>query len=232
MEIIDLTHTIHDDIQIYPGDPAPSINRCLTHEENYCHVDALKLGSHTGTHIDAPYHFLRDGERINEIPVQRFIGNGILIDVSDKSERESIEANHVEPYTLEIKKGDFVIFRTGWDKYFGTPKYLQHPFLSADCARFLLRIGVTLVGTDAMNPDPSYRTAMSLDPTAKDKENGEDHGYPVHEILLDNNILIVENLCNLDKIKQIKGLYSFLPLKLKDSDGSPIRAIYVSGDKD
>ncbi len=231
MVLIDLTHTIHNDIQIYPGDPAPSINRCLTHEENYCHVDALNLGSHTGTHIDAPYHFVRDGKRIDEIPVQRFIGNGILIDVSDKVERELIDANDVEPYTSEIEKGDFVIFRTGWDRYFGTPKYFQHPFLSADCAMLLLRMGVTLIGTDTMNPDPTHGDAMSPDPTAK-AEKGEGYGYPVHDILLGNNILIVENLCNLDKIRQVRGVYSFLPLKLKDSDGSPIRAVYISDEKD
>ncbi len=58
MEIIDLTHTIHNEIQIYPGDPVPSISRGLTHEKDHCHVDILTLGSHTGTHIDAPYHFL------------------------------------------------------------------------------------------------------------------------------------------------------------------------------
>ena len=68
MQIIDLTHTIHDDMQIYPGDPLPSIRRGLTHEKDYCHVDLLTLGSHTGTHIDAPYHFLKDGQKIDEIP--------------------------------------------------------------------------------------------------------------------------------------------------------------------
>ena len=228
MEIIDLTYTIHNDIQICPGDPAPSINRYLTHEKDYCHVDELKLGSHTGTHIDAPYHFVKDGKKINEIPVQRFIGNGILIDVSEKSERELIEGHDIEPYTSEIEKGEFVIFRTGWDKYFGTPKCLQHPILSPDCASFLLKLGVSLVGTDAINVDPTYSgEATDFDPKAKDKEDDEGYSYPVHDILLGNNILIVENLCNLDKIKQIKGVYSFLPLKLKDSDGSPIRAIYM-----
>ena len=63
MKIIDLSHTIHDDIQIYPGDPPPSIRRGLTHEKDYCHVDLLTLGSHTGTHIDAPYHFMKNGKK-------------------------------------------------------------------------------------------------------------------------------------------------------------------------
>ncbi len=228
MEVIDLTQTIHNKIQIYPGDPTPSINRFLTHEKDYCHVDLLKLGSHTGTHIDAPYHFLKEGEKINEIPVRRFVGNGVLIDVSGKSDGTLIETKDVEPYTTAIEKGDFVLFKTCWDQYFGTPRYFQHPFLSADSARLLSKLGVSLVGIDAMNIDPTFHGVSDLDPPAKGIKVKDDYGYPVHDILLGSNILIVENLCRLDKIRQVKGFYSFLPLKLKDSDGSPIRAVYIS----
>jgi len=227
VEIIDLTHTIHNEIQIYPGDPVPSISRGLIHEKDYCHVDILTLGSHTGTHIDAPYHFLKDGKKIDAIPIQRFVGSGILIDVSDKSERDLIESHEVEPYKPKIEKGDFVIFMTGWDKYFGTPKYFEHPFLSADCAGFLVELGVTLVGTDGMNLDPTFPEDTDPDPEGEEGEQ-VGYGYPVHDILLGSDVLIVENLCNLDKINRVKGIYSFLPLKLMDSDGSPIRAVYLS----
>jgi len=228
MEVIDLTHTIHDDIQVYPGDPRPSISRGLTHEKDYCHVDLLRLGSHTGTHIDAPYHFLKGGQRIDEIPVQRFVGDGVLIDVSAKSDRDLIQPGDVEPYEDEIAQGDFVIFRTGRDKYFGTPKYYLHPYLSAEGAGLLVKMGVLLVGVDALNVDPTYYGSMDSDPSAKDLPDEGGYGYPVHDILLGNDILIVENLCNLDMIKQVKGVYSFLPLKLKDSDGSPIRAVFIT----
>ena len=229
MQVIDLTHTIHDDIQTYPGDPVPSIDRGLTHEKDYCHVDLLKLGSHTGTHIDAPYHFLKDGQRIDEIPVQRFIGNGILIDVSGKSERELIDSTELKSYASGITKGDFVILKTGWDRYFGSPKYYLHPFLSAEGAMLLVDKGVSLVGVDALNVDPTYVAGKASGPATEDLPDEDSYGYPVHDILLSNGILIVENLCNLDKIKAINGIYSFLPLKLKDSDGSPIRAVYYSG---
>ena len=229
MEVIDLSHTIHDEIQIYPGDPLPSISQGLTHETDHCNVDLLKLGSHTGTHIDAPYHFLKDGQRIDEIPVARFIGNGILIDVSDKSDRDLIDRADLKFYASGIKKGDFVIFRTGWDRYFGTPRYLQHPFLSSDAAALLLKLGVTLVGIDALNIDASYRTAMDTESLEEGSQAHADEEFPVHDILLGNDILIVENLCNLDRITQQNGFYSFLPLKLKDSDGSPIRAIFIKG---
>jgi kynurenine formamidase len=229
MQVIDLTHTIHDEIQIFPGDPIPSIRRELTHEKDYCHVDLLTMGSHTGTHIDAPYHFLKGGQRIDEIPVQRFLGRGVLIDVSDKSERNLIESADLESLAPEIKKGDFVILKTGWDRFFGTPRYLQHPFLSVDAGGLLLKLGVSLVGIDALNVDATYQTVMDPEFVEADSVVSADHDHPIHDILLGNNILIVENLCNLDKISQHIGFYSFLPLKLKDSDGSPIRAIFYSG---
>ncbi len=227
MKIIDLSHTIHDNIQVYPGDPRPSITRGLTHEKDYCHVDVLTLGSHTGTHIDAPFHFLSEGKKIDELPVQRFIGNGVLVDVSAKSDREMIEPGDIEPFENKIAEGDFVILKTGRDKYFGTSKYYRHPYLSAEGAKFLLKRGVSLVGIDAMNVDPTYYDSQGSDPSAVPLPDEEEYGYPVHDILLGNDILIVENLCNLDKIKPVKGGYSFLPLKLKGSDGSPIRAVFM-----
>ena len=228
MQIIDLSHTIHDEIQIYPGDPEPSIRRGLTHEKDYCHVDVLTLGSHTGTHIDAPFHFLEDGKKIDELPVQRFVGDGVLVDVTGKSGRELIEPGDIEPYENAIAEGDFVILKTGRDKYFGTSKYYFHPYLSPEGARLLLKMGVSLVGIDAMNVDPTYHDSQDSDPSAAALPDEEKYGYPVHDILLGNDILIVENLCNLEKIKPVKGVYSFLPLKLKDSDGSPIRAVFMN----
>jgi arylformamidase len=227
MKIIDLSHTIYDDIQTYPGDPVPSIKRGLTHEKDYCHVDVLTLGSHTGTHIDAPYHFLKKGKKIDEFPIQRFVGDGVQIDLTAKSDRDLIEPGDIEPYESEIAEGDFVVLRTGRDKYFGTPRYYLHPYLSIAGAELLVKMGISLVGIDAMNVDPTYYGSIESDSSAKNLPDEEEYGYPVHDILLGNDILIVENLCNLDKIKAVKGFYSFLPLKLKNSDGSPIRAVFI-----
>ena len=227
MNVIDLSHTIHDGIQIYPGDPQPGIKPGLIHEKDYCHVDVITLGSHTGTHIDAPYHFLADGLKIDEIAAGRFVGNGVLVDVTLKGDRELIDAKDIEPYAEKIKKGDFVIFKTGRDKFFGTTKYYLHPYLSAEAARYLLALGVALVGIDAMNIDPTYLEPTDLAASLEKPPREEEYGYPVHDILLGNNILIVENLCNLNRILPLTGLYSFLPLKLKGSDGSPIRAVFI-----
>lgn len=121
-----------------------------------------------------------------------------------------------------------MILKTGWDRYFGTARYLQHPYLSVDAGGLLVKHGVSLVGIDALNVDASYPTVMAPESFKADSKESVGDGYPIHDILLGNDILIVENLCNLDAVKQRRGFYSFLPLKLKGSDGSPIRAVFYS----
>ncbi len=224
MKIIDLTHSIRDDMPVYPGDPPPAIRRALTHEENYCHVDELRLGSHTGTHIDAPFHFLKAGQTIDLVPLERCLGYGVMVDASKKRDLEPIGEAELAPASGLIEYGDFVLLRTGWDRFFGTARYLRHPYLSAEGARFLHRLGVALVGIDAMSVDSSAADAQSAEPGSKDKE---ETAYPAHDVLLGNGILIVENLCRLERVPVRRGLFSFLPLKLKDSDGSPVRAVYM-----
>jgi len=78
-----------------------------------------------------------------------------------------------------------------------------------------------------MNPDATFVNATGPGTAGTGSGVGEDDSYPVHHILFNSSILIVENLCNLNKIRQVKGVYSFLPLKIEGSDGSPIRAVYI-----
>ncbi|MGB5987200.1 MAG: cyclase family protein [Desulfobacterales bacterium] len=217
MNPIDLSHTIQTGMQIFPDDPEPRIEPGLLHESDYCHVDRLNLGSHTGTHIDAPFHFLPEGKRIDEIPLARFMGWGVRIPVTGKPPGSAITPAEIEPYLPEIEPGDFAILHTGWDRKWGTPDYLHHPYLSPDCARLLRLHLVSLVGIDALNVDPTHPPDSLGDPS-----------FEAHRILLGREILIVENLCNLTAVPANRGRYLFLPLKLKGSDGSPIRAAFLS----
>jgi len=225
LKIIDLTHAIRDGMPVYPGDPPPAIRRALTHEENYCHVDELRLGSHTGTHIDAPFHFLKEGRTIDAIPLERFVGPGVLIDASGKKDLAAIGETDLSPAAGAIRSGDFVLLRTDWDRFFGTEQYLRHPYLNAGGARFLLGLGVSLVGIDAMSIDSSAADAAGIEPGAQLKK---EDAYPAHDVLLGSGVLIVENLCNLKLVPAGRGLFSFLPLKLTGSDGSPVRAVYMA----
>ena len=96
MKIIDLTHNIENGMQIYPGDPEIRISEGLIHESDYCHVDVLQLNSHTGTHIDAPYHFLPEGKKITDFAADKFTGKGITLDLRGKGENEAITVDDIE----------------------------------------------------------------------------------------------------------------------------------------
>ncbi|MCF0143869.1 MAG: cyclase family protein [Firmicutes bacterium] len=219
MKIIDLTHNIENGMQIYPGDPEIRISEGLIHESDYCHVDVLQLNSHTGTHIDAPYHFLPEGKKITDFAADKFTGKGITLDLRGKGENEAITVDDIEK-ALEKSGGKadaglsencIVVLATGWYEYFGTDKYLRHPYISREAAEYLVEKGVSIVAVDFLNVDSTI-----------------DEEWNAHPVLLGNDTLIVENLNNTGELDFGKEYtFSFQPLKITGSDGSPIRAIAI-----
>lgn len=209
MNIFDLSHSISSQMQIYPGDPEVVLEEGLTFENDYCHVDVLKLNSHTGTHIDAPFHFFPSGKKIDEFDINTFFGKGIVIDFSYKHENEPIIAEEVFKYDEYFKKIDFVVLKTEWFRYFGSEKYLKHPYISDDLALYLCKKGIKIVAVDFLSADSTVLQQ-----------------WDAHKIFLQNEVLIVENLNNTNVLKNgDKYDFAFFPLKLKNSDGSPLRAV-------
>lgn len=209
MRVIDLTHAIRSGMMNYPGDPAIVLEEAMTHEKDYCHVDHLDFGSHTGTHIDAPYHFLPDGKRITDFPVSKFVGCGTAIDLRYKKAGEAIEPADLELSLDQVLPGDFVVLQTGWYEKFGTEEYLDHPYVSKAAAELLVQKGVSIVAVDFMNVDP---TLWEL--------------WEAHPAFLGNDVLIVENINNSLELEAGKRYrFFFAPIKLQDSDGGPIRAV-------
>jgi kynurenine formamidase len=209
MNLIDLTHIIANGIQIYPGDPTPSIQEFLTLDKDYCHVNSISMGSHTGTHIDAAYHFFSEGKKINDYPLNRFQGSGVLVDATGASPEAPIPGSILDESVASIEPGDFVIFKTGWSQYFGKELYLRHPYISPELAQRMVDHQVSLMGLDALSVDSISKAS-----------------FEAHNILLGNDVLIVENLRNLESVTRKRGTYSFFPLRLDQSDGSPVRAVF------
>lgn len=236
MKMIDLTHVINNETQVCPCDKQPSIDVYASIDREGVNVKMLTFGTHTGTHLDAPYHTIKDGKTINEFDIERFVNRGVLLDFSDKGARYEINYEDIMVHKCKIEKGDFVILNTGWAKYFGTSNFFNHPYLGEGGAKALVELGVSLVGTDGSSVDAAYGFAEAIKDDSKSFEevlssiSGENVAEIAHEIILGSEMLIVEYLCNLDKIDQEIGYYSFLPLKIEKSDGSPIRAVFFSTD--
>ena len=213
MEPIDLTLEISQKLPSFPGSPLPQFIPWSKIKKDGYNLELLFLSSHSGTHIDAPYHFVERGSKIHEIPPKRLICEAALIRLEIKSDQSISKGDIIkfEKKYGKIKSGSAVIFATGWYKNLQKKSYFKNnPGLAVSAAKYLVSKKVNLVGIDSPSIDLGKNTKFSI-----------------HKILSKNNILIVENLCNLEKILRVHFKLIVLPLKLKNATGSPVRAIAV-----
>ncbi|TFK67743.1 putative cyclase [Pluteus cervinus] len=213
--IVDLTHQLRSGISIYPGDAAFTCRPHLTIQEHQCAVTSLTLGSHTGTHIDAPSHFILGGKSIDQIPLSSLIGDALIVHVDQKGNRGRISWDDIKmavEENLGVRK--ILLIRTGWDKHWGTETYFEHPYLTKDAAERIVASGVRVLGVDTLSPDETPYNGV-----------GGDLGFGVHEVLLGAEVLIVENLTNLQELSSLgEFVVNLVPLNIAGCDGSPIRA--------
>ena len=211
MKILDLTLTISNKIPTFPGSPQPNFIPWEKIKDDGYNLELLFLSSHTGTHLDAPYHFLEKGSKIHEISLKKLVSNAVLIK-SRKKRNETITKTDIQEFEKKhgkIESFSSVVFWTGWQRNLQKDNYFtKNPGLSVSAANYLASKKIGLVGIDSPSIDL-----------------GTDFKFPVHQIFAKKGILIVENLANLEKIKSSKFHLVVLPLKLKGATGSPVRAI-------
>lgn len=211
MKHIDLTLTISKSLPSFPGSPTPQFISWSNLKEDGYNLELLFLSSHTGTHLDAPFHFIKNGIKIDQISLGRLMGKAILIKIK-KSKNSPITKSDIIQF--EKKNGSIpdkssVFFFTDWQKNLKKDNYFtENPGLALSAATYLAQKKTNLVGIDSPSIDL-----------------GQNESFCVHHVLSKNNILIVENLANLNKIKSKEFNFTILPLKLKDATGSPVRAV-------
>lgn len=206
MNIIDLSHYIAEDMPLFPGTPPLSIKEVSGMDDVGYRVSQLIVTNHIGTHIDAPRHMIEDGAALDELPISRFFGLALTVDVSGFGGK-SIPAEFLQAHEEMLAHVQFLVLKTNWDKYWGQDAYMRdYPLLSPEAARYLCGFSLSGVAMDC----------VSLDPV-----EGE---QAIHHILLGAGMISVENLTNLDQISGSLFLLSALPLKWRLSNGSPVRA--------
>jgi len=207
--IIDLTHTIEHGDKVYDANPTCFFNQYQTIARDGYNLTQAILNSHAGTHIDAPYHFVEDGLRVDEIPLERLVGEAILIDCSGKKPKEMITLDEIRRHDGRIARGCNVLIRTDWYKtYPGREFAYDMPNVDTAVVQYLVDKGINLLGLET----PSLNWVDN--PGA-------------HRLLLGANILLVEGLANLDQIRADRFTFICLPLKLKGLDGFPVRALAI-----
>ncbi|WP_273851194.1 cyclase family protein [Guptibacillus spartinae] len=209
-KIIDLSIPVQNETPVFPGDPKPNIYPVAEHDKDGYQVTQMNICTHTGTHLDAPFHFQKQGDAIDQLNLTNVMGPGHVIDVTGKEPGEQITFSDVADQIESILPGTIALFHTGWSKMIGTETYFNYPYLSVDVINALLEKGVTTFFIDALNVDQ---------PGASN--------FPVHEAITSKNGIIGENFCNLDQVDFENPLIIALPLKLEGLDGSPVRAVAV-----
>jgi kynurenine formamidase len=209
-KIVDLSLVINDNTPIYPGDPKPHLSVATTIANEGYNLHHVHIGSQTGSHVDAPYHFLDSGERIDEMDLSKFLGPGLVIPALGKGEQEPITMEDVAPYVDRARAGHIILFHTGWSKYAGQDKYFRHPYVHVDVVKALLAKGVRTFCIDCINIDIT---------------GGSE--FPVHDAVAEVSGVIAENLTNFESIDFEDPFISILPIKLARCDGAPVRAVAI-----
>ncbi len=226
-------------MQTYPGDPDVTLAPDATHEADGYATSELRIGTHAGTHVDAPRHTLPEGATVDETEPSRFAFDARLVDLRPLAPREAITAEALSGVLGDaadaVDTVDLLVCRTGWAGHWGTERYRDHPYLT-EAAAARCRDRNVGVGLDTFGPDPTpagtgSETTVEGSGGARDEEpdgtrarDEEPDGTPAHDALLTDGLPIVENLCGLDGLPARFRLYAF-PLRLREGDGSPVRAV-------
>lgn len=210
MRVIDLTHTILENMPVYPGTEPPSLAPANSYEKDGFRETRLSMFSHTGTHMDPPAHLFAHRTTLDAMPPEQFIGKALVIDCTMLGEGEAITMNQLLPYGDRVHQADFLLFCTGWDQYWGTDAYFgDYPCVDDEVLDLILKGNYKGIGFDV----------IGLDPIA-------DVNLTRHKKLFEHKEIVnIENLTNLQLCGKELFSFSCFPLKIIDSDGSPIRAV-------
>ncbi|WP_251860093.1 cyclase family protein [Clostridium sp. Marseille-Q2269] len=212
MKVIDLTHTISEDMPVYPGTEKPKLEIINSYEKSGFKETLITLSSHTGTHMDSPSHVFFEKINLNSIAVEQFVGKALVIDCSGVKEGQKITMDYVNRVKEKADEAEFILFYTGWDKFWGTEKYFgNYPYITEQVAEYLINSNKKGVGLDVIGIDPI-----------------DDENLTIHKKLFSKgNIFIIENLTNLDMVGNELFTLCAAPIKYENSDGAPVRAIAI-----
>ena len=213
MRFIDLSHPIRENMPLYPGTPPVRIEQLRRIETDGYREKQITFTTHTGTHVDAPAHILENGKTLDQFPLSRFYGKGIVLDVR-AFKGQSIPDEFLQAQN-SWQSAEFVLFFTGFSARWGSEAYFKDfPVLSLEAADLLINKGkLKGVGFDAVSPDTM-----------------DSNDLPVHHKLLNAEKLIIENLNDLSLLLNKEFELSLFPLPVSDADGLPVRAVALLQD--
>jgi arylformamidase len=188
-----------------------SIEPDVKHREDVWYVSSeVTFSTHVGTHIEAPYHHLRTGAKVADLALHKLFANLVVLDFSQKKDNEGITLADVQRHGDQIKKGDVVFMLTDRDRLYGTKTWQESPYTTEEAIRWLISREIACFGSDAANMEVP----------------GTDY-QPVHTLLFQAGIPMVESLTNLRSVMGGGYMVIILPLPIVELDASPVRIVAV-----
>lgn len=209
---VDLTHPFSSEVPRAHMFQQPRITYFAKMPEKPLNISYLETVVHIGTHLDAPRHFYADGPGMDAIPLERLMGEGVVLAL-DKEPCEAIEPFDFENADPAIEAGDIIAVHTGWSERWGTPDWGRQPYISEAAADWLISKSIKILAVDAATPElPADVRTPEFD-------------FPIHCALLGAGVLIAEQVANLDQLRGQRVEFQFLALPIKDCDGAPARVL-------
>ena len=209
MKVIDLSQPLENGMGVFPGAPHPSFRQLTSVDAGDVYqITQFEMTTHTGTHMDCTSHVKKVGYYTDTQDVSFFVGKGIVLDCSHYAEGQEMGMEIFDGVDLQDK--EFVLLYCGWDRYWGQEKFFgNYPYISKEVSAFLSNHPtVRGIGVEYISLDPLPDEQLGL-----------------HQIFLEHEKTVVENLTNLDQLLGKDFTFVALPLKIKGGDGSPVRAV-------
>jgi kynurenine formamidase len=223
-EIIDLSHPIDNGIPVWPSFPPIDLKHESLAARDGFTMEKVTMRTHTATHIDSPRHFIPEGRTLDEFPVSKFMGEGVVLDMTDVGNSAAISVDDIDRYGDDIHSGDVVMLNTGWDQYYGTTDewMFEFPHLSGEASEYLADRGAKAVGIDTPSVGGWYDEVPGHGPST------DVHPADSHLPLLENDVIPIEELRNLDAVRgdnaTRRAYFFYPPLNFQDTSGSSVRA--------
>lgn len=203
MKAYDVTAPLSPNTPVWPGDPTPEIVRAPSVGDGALCLTRMNLGTHTGTHVDAPLHLLADGLSVDALPIEILLGKVRVVEIAA---REGIERQELE--ALDLRDDLRLLIKTRMSGQMRIPQFqADYVFLTADAAQYLVQVGLKLVGIDYLSVDRYGST-----------------DFPAHRTLLGAGVILVEGL-DLSEVEPGEYDMVCLPIRLAGADGAPARVI-------
>ncbi|MCD1295136.1 cyclase [Methanocella sp. CWC-04] len=202
MKIYDISVSYYNGMPVFPGDPPPDIKRILSMPDDPANVSMMCMGTHTGTHVDPPIHFIHGGYTVDDIPLDHLYGKAEVVDLTHIDKVISKD-------DLRDTRSKIILLKTKNSGLWKSQEFVKdYVYIDESAATWLVDNGVKTVGIDYLSIA------------------GFESGEPVHKILLGGKVTVIEGL-NLTDIEPGEYTLACLPLKIQYGDGAPARAILV-----